>query len=77
MVAYYHDSNTIHSKPMKNRSGPELLKGYTKIHNVLSKRGLAPKMHYLGNECPTVLQKFMTEKYERFQLVTLQLEPSQ
>ena len=69
MVAYDHDSNTIHAEPMKNRSGPELLKGYTAIHNLLSERGLAPKMHYLDNECPTFLQKFMTEKDERFQLI--------
>ena len=69
MVAYGHDSNTIHAEPIKNRSAPELLKSYTKIHNLLSERGLAPKIHYLDNECPTVLQKFMTEKDERFQLV--------
>ena len=30
---------------------------------------LAPKIHYLDNECPTVFQKFMNAKYERFQLV--------
>ena len=69
MVAYEHNSNTTHAKPMKNRSGPDLLKGYTTIHNLLSNRGLAPKMHYLDNKCPTALQKFMTEKDERFQLV--------
>ena len=69
MVAYDHDSNTIHAKPMKNCSGSELLKGYTTIHNLLSERGLAPKMHYLNNKCPTVLQPFMTEKDEHFQLV--------
>ena len=69
MVAYDHDSNTIHAKPMKKRSGPELLKSYTAIHNLLSERGLAPKMHYLDNECPTVLQKFMTARNKRFQLV--------
>ena len=57
------------AKPMKNRSGPELLKSYTAIHNLLSERGLAPKMHYLKNKCPTVLQKFMTAKDKRFQLV--------
>ena len=54
---------------MKNRSGPELLKSYTTIHNLLSERGLVPKMHYLDNECPTVLKKFMTAKDERFQPV--------
>ena len=69
MVAYHHDSNTIHAELMKNQSGPELLKSYTEIHNLLSERGLAPKMHYLNNECPTVLQKIMTAKDERFQLV--------
>ena len=69
MVAYDHDSNTIHAEPMKNRSGPEFLKSYTAIHNLLSECGLAPKMHYLDNECPTVLQKFMTARDKRFQLL--------
>ena len=69
MVAYDYDANTIHAKPMKNRSVPELLKGCTTIHNLLSERGLAPKIHYLDNECPKVLQQFMTEKEKRFQLV--------
>ena len=69
MVSYNYDSNAIHAEPMKNSSGQELLKGYTTIHNLLSERGLAPKMHYLDNECPKVLQQFMTEKEERFQLV--------
>ena len=55
MVAYDYDSNTIHAEPMKNRSGPELLKCYMTIHNLLSERGLAPKMYYLDNECPKVL----------------------
>ena len=73
MVAYDYDSNTIHAKPTKNRSGQELLKGYTTIHNLLSERGLAPKMHYLDNECPKLLQQFITKKEERFQLVPPQL----
>ena len=69
MVAYDHDSNTIHAKSIKFLSGPELIKGYKTIHNLLSECGLAPKMHYLDNECPKVLQQFMTEKDERFQIV--------
>ena len=55
--------------PMKICSEKELLKVYTTIHNLISERGLAPKIHYLDNECPKVLQQFMTEKEERFQLV--------
>ena len=59
---------------MENRSVPDLLKSYTAIHNLLSERGLAPQMHYLNNECPAVLQKFMTGKDERFQLVPPHLQ---
>ena len=66
MVAYEHDSNTIHAEPMKNCSGPELLKGYTTIHNLLSERELAQKMQFLDNKCSKVLQKFMTERDKRF-----------
>ena len=32
MVAYDHDSSTIHAEPMNNHSGPKLLKSYTTIH---------------------------------------------
>ena len=69
MVAYEYDSNKIHAKPIKNHSGLELLKGYTTIRNLLSERGIAPKIHYLNNKCPKVLQQLMTDKDERFQLV--------
>ena len=69
MVAYDYDSNKIHAKPLENCSGPELPKGYTTIQKLLYGRVLAPKMHYLDNECPKVLQQFMIEKDERFQLV--------
>ena len=69
MVAYDYDSKTIHAENMKNHSGQELLKGNKKIHTLISERGLAPKMHYLDNDCPKVLQQFMTEKGECFQLV--------
>ena len=62
MVSYDYDSNAIHAEPMKNRSGPEILKRCTTIHNLLSERRLAPKIHHLENECPKVLQQFMTEK---------------
>ena len=58
---------------MKICSDSELLNTYTTIHNLLSERGLAPKMHYLDKECPTVLQKFMTEKHKRFQLIPAHL----
>ena len=54
---------------MKYSNVQELLKGYTTIHTLLSERKLAPKRHYLNNNCPKVLQNFMTEKEELFQLI--------
>ena len=74
MVAYDYDSKTIHAENMKNHSGQELLKGNKKIHTLISERGLAPKMHYLDNDCPKVLQQFMTEKEERFKLIPPRLQ---
>ena len=73
MVAYYYDSNTIYAEPMKSRSGPELLKVKTTIHNLLLEGGLPPKIQYPDNKFPKVLGKFITEKDECLQLVPLHL----
>ena len=53
MVAYDHDSNTIHAEPMKNLSGPDLLKVYTKIHNLLSNAGLYQKCTIWTTSAPS------------------------
>jgi len=49
LVAYDYDSNTINAKPLKTRTGPNLLVAYIKIQNLLEQRGLKPQIHYLDN----------------------------
>ena len=67
--AYDYDSNTIHAEPMKTKTGTELMTTYQSIQNLLSERGLTPKLHLLDNECPQVLKTFMNTVQESFQLV--------
>ena len=83
LVAYHYDSNTIHAEPLRTRSGLDLTKSYQKLHSLLTNRGLRPHLHILDNECPNVLNKFMREVNENFQLCrprsigeTQQREPS-
>ena len=47
--AYDIDSNTIHAEPMRTKTGTELTTTYQRIQNLLSERGLTPKLHILDN----------------------------
>ena len=69
LVAYHHDSNTIHVEPLKTRQGSELRDKYQKIHRLLSARGLQPRLHILNNECPDILKQYMDKVNEKWQLV--------
>ena len=42
---------------------------YQKLHIPLTNRWLQPHLHIMDNECPHILQKFMREVNEKFQLV--------
>ena len=61
LVAYHFESNTIHTEPLKTRSGLDLTAAYQKLHRLLTNRGLRPHLHILDNECPNVLIFFMRE----------------
>ena len=69
LVAYHFDYNIIHAEPLKTRSGLDLTTVYQKLHSLLTNRGLQPHLHILDNECPHVLQMFLREANEKFQLV--------
>ena len=69
LVAYHYDSNTIHVKPLKTRTGIELKTSYHKLCNLLNIRGLKPSLHILDNECINMIKTFMRVVYEKFQLV--------
>ena len=69
MVLHEYDSNTILAKPTKNRSEVEIVRSYTTLHGYLCSRGLKPTLHFLDNECPAGLKKFMAKADKIFQLV--------
>ena len=70
LVAYHYDSNTIHTEPLKTRSGLDLTAAYQKLHILFTNRYLRPNLHILENDCPNVLNFFMREVNEQFQLVS-------
>ena len=69
LVAYHYDANNILTTPLKNRTGPCILSGITKIHDKLRKRGLTPKLHIMDNEVLEDLNKYFEDTDIQFQLV--------
>ena len=69
LVAYHYDANNIITTPLKNRTGPCILNGITKIHDLLRKRGLTPKIHIMDNEVSEDLRKYFEDSDIQFQLV--------
>ena len=64
MTTYVYDSNNILVEPMKSRTGFAIKTAYQKIRQLLSKRGLQPKLHILDNECLQVLRDYMDDEQE-------------
>ncbi len=68
LVLYDYDSNAILTEPIKNRSGGEILKAYTKLHTYLTTRGFKPNTHWLDNEASPALKTFNRTHHVDFQL---------
>ena len=69
LVDYHYNSNTIHARPLKTRTGLELKSVYHKVHTFLTKKGSQPSLHILDNEFPNVLKTCMREVNDKLQLV--------
>ena len=69
MVLHDVDSNAILAKPLKNKMEREQLRATTKLHAYLNERGLNPKMHIMGNECPAAVKTYLRQHNIDFQLV--------
>jgi hypothetical protein len=50
MVLYEYDGNSILAEPIKNRTSAELLRAFQVMENILTARGLQPKLMRLDNE---------------------------
>ena len=61
LVAYHYDDNNILTTPLRNRTGPCILSGITKIHNKLIKQGLTPTLHIIDNEVSEDLKKYFED----------------
>ena len=69
LVVYHYDANNILTTPLKNRTGPCILSGRTKIHDKLRHRGLTTKLHITDNEVSEDLKKYFEDSDIQFQLV--------
>ena len=69
MACYVYDTNGILTECMRSREDKELTRAFTAIYDSLVDRGLTPTIHFLDNECPPGLAKFMKLNNIQFQLV--------
>jgi hypothetical protein len=56
MVLYDYDSNSILTEPLKSRSETKMVRGYSKLHDFLTDRGLKPLLQKLNYEAPPGLK---------------------
>ena len=68
LLLYDFDSNAIIAEPIKNRTGPSILAGYTRLHATLLNAGLHPRLQRLDNECSEPLKQFLRDQDIDFQL---------
>ena len=65
-----HDSNSILVIALKNKTGAEIKRGWTSIHERLSRGGNKPKMYILDNEASADLKKGLKKYGLEYQLVS-------
>ena len=69
LVVYHYDANNIMTTTLKNRRGPCIISGITKIHDKLRNRGLTPKLHIMDNEVSGDLKIYVEDSDKQFQMV--------
>ena len=63
MVMVDIDSSGILVEPIKNRTDPELMRGYEKLLLRLKHAGITPKKHVLDNEVSAAMKDLIKTKY--------------
>jgi hypothetical protein len=58
---------------MQSKTGSQIMAAYKRVHNMLTARGLKPKLQKLDNEASKVLQEFMQENAIDYQLTPPQI----
>ena len=68
-ICYVADCKATLSKPIKNRTTPELLQACQKFYNILVKAGQEPKLNKQDNETSTEVKDFIRSKKATIQYV--------
>ena len=68
LLIYDFDSNYIHVEAMPSRTSAAILAAYTRAIDLLTSRGLRPRLQKLDNEASIALQDFMDLRDIDFQL---------
>ena len=69
MVAYVHDSNSIHAVPLRNRAERSLIDAYADLYQQLTSKGLQPRLQISDNECSAAFRRFLQQYQIKLQLV--------
>ena len=69
MVTCSYDSNAILVRPLKTRTGNELVSTVQSIHHYLAQRGHEPKYHAMDNETSIKMKECLKSEKVIFQLV--------
>ena len=69
LVVFDGDSNYIFAEPLPSRTSEQIVRAYTKIHDLLVNRGLEPRMHITDNETSTHLKQYLSSRGMKYQLV--------
>ena len=72
-VLYNYDSNSILSRPMKNRTDAEFLRVHDDVIEYLKVRGLQPKIQRLDNEASKAYTQNIDKHKMKFQLTPAQM----
>jgi hypothetical protein len=69
LIVYDYDSNAILHSVLKNKTGAEIKRGWTSIHERLTRGGNQPKLYILDNEASADLKSGMKKNGLDYQLV--------
>ena len=68
-ILYNYDSNSIHAVPIPNRQAATIRDAWVTTFKKLRYAGYAPYIHFLDNECSTILQDAFEKYIDDYQIV--------
>ena len=66
---YNYDTNSIHTRVIKDRQSQKIINAWLKIHSLLKVNGHEPQVHILDNECSCLMKEAFQKHGVKYQLV--------